>query len=252
MIPVVTACGSTVNTTGETSTTVTVTTDFAVGDRCLVFVACDNAETAGAAPFTTFTEPSGGTVSNVRSPNRTSGGTPNDGVSIALRQFEVTAARPLVTNDLITVNFTTSVAAKCIGLAKVTGIASGSASIITGASGSGSGTSASSGAMGTAPGRDDIVFGWVGSEHTTAPGGDSDTTNGSWSDLHALNAGSGTAATNIRLRVQYKVVTASGAQTFDSSTGNSDWVCAISGFAHQASLPHPSPSRSTRALIQAR
>lgn len=250
MTPVATACGSTVNTTSETSTTVTVTTDFAVGDRCLVFVACDNSETAGASPLTTFTEPSGGTVSNVRTSTRTSGAS-NDGVTITLRQFEVTAARPLVTNDLITVNFTSSTAAKCIGLVKVTGIMM-SSSTITGNAGTGSGTSASSGAMGTAPGRDDIVFGWVGSEHTTAPGGDSDTTNGSWSDLHALNAGSGTAATNIRLRVQYKVVTANGAQTFDSSTGNSDWACAIHGFTHQASLPHPSPTRSTRALTQAR
>lgn len=251
MIPAASDAGSTANTTSESSTTVTVTQDFAVSDRCLVFIACDNAGASGVSAISSVTDPSTNTLTSSRSANRTQGNAANDGVTVHLFQFQVTAARPLVTNDLITVNFSTNVAAKCVGVARVTGIMLGAANI-GGSTGTGSSTSATSNAYASGPDRDDILFGLVGSEHTTAPGGDTDTTAGSWSDLFALDAGSGTNATNIRLRAQYKVVTGASSQTFNVAVGSGDWACLIQGYYHRASLPTRSISRSTRALVQAR
>lgn len=75
---------------------------------------------------------------------------------------------------------------------------------------------------GTAPVTGDLVLGLGSFETSTVPTRDADTLNGSWADAFPPFAiVGGTAATNVALIGQYKLVTAGGQQTYNP-TGLSD------------------------------
>lgn len=99
---------------------------------------------------------------------------------------------------------------------------SGLATIVRGAVGksAGVGTASSIATSGTALVAGDLVFG--ASAWETEPGtditGDSDTLNGSWSTSLIATADTGSSPTSVTAHAQYKIVTATGVQTHDTSS----------------------------------
>lgn len=80
----------------------------------------------------------------------------------------------------------------------------------------------------TSVGTGDLVIGTVGYEQTTAVTGDSDTTNGSWSTA-VKSTTAGTTAAAISVANQYKIVTATGSQTFNPTVAG-DSAAIVAGF----------------------
>jgi hypothetical protein len=86
----------------------------------------------------------------------------------------------------------------------------------------------------------DVVIGVSAAEQNTEITGDSDTTNGSWSSNNETGwtTGGGSAA-NMSLKMQTKIVSAGGTQTYDTTSANTDWIqvafvlqpAAVSAFA---------------------
>lgn len=82
---------------------------------------------------------------------------------------------------------------------------------------------------GTALVAGDVVVGTIAGENSANPTADADTLNGSWSAVRALATSGGAANTNVTAGIQTKVVTATGAQTYNPVTAN-DSVAAVMTF----------------------
>lgn len=76
-------------------------------------------------------------------------------------------------------------------------------------------------ATNTAPLAGDLVVAASGWETGTAPTGDADTTNGSWSTIHSIASTGGLDQSNVTAALQYKIVTATGSQTYNPTNGTS-------------------------------
>lgn len=96
---------------------------------------------------------------------------------------------------------------------------------------SGAGTAAASPASGTVN-SGDLVIGMSGVEsRSTTVTYDSDTTNGSWAgNTQCLSNTGGSDATCTETNAQYKIATASGAQTLNHTVTNTDWVAILAVF----------------------
>ena len=112
------------------------------------------------------------------------------------------------------------------------------------ASGSTTGTSGTGApsAANTTPVNGDLVVGCCGAEDTNAVSmtGDSDTTNGSWSTIVQFGSTGAGAATNQKVGHQYKIVNATGTQTFNGTVGtstDSSAIIAVFAPAGYAALP---------------
>jgi hypothetical protein len=68
----------------------------------------------------------------------------------------------------------------------------------------------------------DLVVAGSSWETGTAPSGDTDTTNGSWSGVVSIATTGGLDTSNLVAALQYKIVTADGAQTYDPTGTNND------------------------------
>jgi hypothetical protein len=101
----------------------------------------------------------------------------------------------------------------------------------TAGTGTSTGGTPSAATSGTALVAGDLVLGGATFETNAAATDDTDTTNGSWSAGNKTNTSGSTAATNISVVLQHKIVTASGAQTYNP-TGAND-----AGSAVQAVIP---------------
>lgn len=107
-------------------------------------------------------------------------------------------------------------------------------------------------AAATAARAGDTAIGMEAIEYSTAgtSTGDADTTNGSWSTLAGPTASTGTTLAAVKVISQYKVVTASGTQTFNpthSVTASVDAVAILAIFAPPVGLP---PRRSFMPAVQ--
>jgi hypothetical protein len=70
-------------------------------------------------------------------------------------------------------------------------------------------------------------------ENNAVPTGDADTLNGSWSAIDGVATTGGSANTNTTVAMQYKTVTATGAQTFNPTGGVADSVAIVFALAPQ-------------------
>lgn len=210
--------GSGGNNTAATSLTITPASNFTAGSFGILAVAYDNAGSQGADPFITISDTPVNAwttrITVLNDPGAASAGA-------ALRIFTAPIST-LTTANTITVSFgATSVTAKAWTLVEVsTNVAGAVVSYLTGSQATGSGTTQTITTSSIT--INNLVFGALGQEGNGTRTGDSDTTNGSWST--AQSAGFGTTTGGQEIISQYKIVTATGAQTYNpTATALGDW-----------------------------
>lgn len=222
------------NKTASASIQVTLSGNFSVGDIVLVGVTADNAGTSGVSAISSVQDSKGNTYSQVYLKNQTPGNAANDGCTIALYQAVVSVA--LVGGaDTVTANFSPNVTAKTIDVLKMTG--ADAANFGTGTN-SGAGTTYSVAASPSLVSGEAIIA-YAGNESATAPTGDTDTSNGSWVNSGSnTTGGSGGDGTKVANLSQWKIVTGSGTQTLNGSTGaNTDWAAGYAVYHVVAVAP---------------
>lgn len=221
----VTSRGTNKDKTAGTSYGFSPGSNFAIDSLAVLVIACDNAGTNGANPITGVTDNGTGQGwAQRQTVNRTPGSVANDGCSCEIWTQQIGSGR-LNTTDTVTVAFgAVSVAAKAYTLIEVTAGGGTYARYLTGNTTSGSGTAFT---MTTASiANTDAVICGLALEDNSSGADDADTTNGNWSTGQASNTTTGGAATNIGTRSQAKVVTATGAQTWNFTVTNTDWAAA--------------------------
>lgn len=226
-------------TSNASTTTVTITTtaDVEIGDLLVVAIAADNNNATTPTFSAADNSAEAGTANAYTAIYRNSGNaTGAAGVAGAALYSHVTRRVP--SGSVITV--TLSVART--GKAAVASFWRYASDTTRGAAvtATGSSTSASSGANAN-PTSGDLIIGVVGSEHATLPGGDSDSTSGTWSTVNRV-AGGGSSAAGMSVALQGKIVTAAASQTYDSSCGNSDWIAITQAFVPDTAI---APSQVT-------
>lgn len=214
---------TTANSTSSSSTLVASNSVTAArGDYLLVCVASDNAGTSGVASLsTTMTDSVGNTYNLLSRTNRTEGGASNDGTTLGIWLAEVTTA---ISSGSITANFSPNTTSKAMTVKKIVTAANEKVGIYAIAGGfTGSGTAFSADAVSVPNGY--TIFGATALEQSTAATADSDTTNGNWSTAYTAAASTGTNSTSQAITSQQKLVTATGNQTYNTSSGSTrDWA----------------------------
>ena len=208
--------GSGSATSSGTTVSITTTAAIAVDDLVVVRVASDNLN----ATTPTFTCVDGGNTYTVQRQGAVNA-TAAAGVAGAILTSRATVARPI--GSLITITLSGSVAHKATYAESFTGVFNTVRSTPVGATGTA--TAASAGASGTVN-AGDLVLGMIANETRGTITGDSDTLNGSWSAQNFLrSATSGSDASCVTTAGQYKIATASGAQTYNVTAVGAEWLC---------------------------
>lgn len=203
----------------DTSIDLTVATTVPAGNLIVAAILYDNAATVGKptiAAASSIARMSGETNSwvllgRINHPSSTSIGAFAGGELWAIKTTVAwSAANYVATLD-------TAVTMKATVLAEFSG-AEVTARSTAGTAYSTTTTAASAATTGTTPVIGDLALGFLfGSNIAVAPAGDTDTTGGSWSTAIGVGSTGGSAATNNFGIVQYKVLTAASAQTYNSS-----------------------------------
>lgn len=215
--------GTVANTTGATTAAITVAAPGVVaGDTIVISGSSDNSGTNGAVQTISVADNSAqaGTANTytVQTPHGIADpGAANAGQEGWLAVCVVT--RPLATGDTITTTFANSTAAKAIRADQYSGVLT-STPVLAGTythTDNQTTTSTSVAASPNAPGQ--AFIGAVCVEGGTADSftQDSDTTNGTW--VNPGRIGAGTTTSGATLNPIYKIVTASGAQTYNPTLG---------------------------------
>lgn len=223
----------------SSGTTVTFTTNAAgvdAGDLLVVGVSADN-ESGGMGP----------TISSIGKPGGESaswavlifgdgggGGTAASTVVGSICAIKTTTAWPGST--AYTVTLSSAVTAKTTVAAEFSGVDNTVVGVAIGSGGVGVATSVTT--LGTAPSAGDLAIGLIYLETNAAPTADSDTLNGSWNAGVTNNTASGGGAANAAARLQWKILTASGHQTFNK-TQTTDGGAAL---VNLQAVPAPSIS----------
>lgn len=170
-----------------------------------------------------------------------SGITTSAGAGIWQRTFYVkTTAAIAVGATITTITFGSAVVGKAAVITGYSGVeATLRGNIVTGVSTAGTPSVVTAG---TALVAGDIVIGAISGENSAVPTGDADSLNGSWSAIATVvTTGGGAANTHDAAGIQDKIVTATGAQTFNATTAN-DSVASV-----LALVPTPPPTAPTSA-----
>lgn len=215
--------GGNSNNTSSTTFTLITAQSLAAGSLAVLCVAVDNSATSGNAHSTfTVTDTLGNTwtrrAAALIDPGAANAGhegaiftTPQDGGTI-------------VSGTTITVTFGTAATAKTMTLTEVSGTAGTPTFVTSGVGTGGTGTTSPTITTGSIPDGDMVIaalFLEAGVTQTITQ--DSDTTNGSWSTQQTFEIGSTTSGSNIAS--QFKVVTATGTQTYNPTLGLAGDLC---------------------------
>ena len=216
-----TALGNGAVTSSGTTVTITTTAAIAIDDFVVVRWAADNLN----ATTPTATCADGGntyTAHAFRGQNATGAA----GVVGGILATKATVAR--ASGSTITVTLSGSVAHKAVYAESFTGVDNTLRNAAVLASGASTTSTVTSGSA-TAG---DLVVGLNAVESRGAVTFDSDTTNGSWSTgVVKLSSTSGTDSASVEANGQYKIVTATGAQTFNHTNPSStDWAAMVCVF----------------------
>lgn len=208
------------NTTNAISyTTSNITAE--INSWLLVSIAIDNSGINGTASLLdTITDTSGNIYTLLSKTTRTAG-VSNDGTTLGIWLGRITT---ILNNGSITFNFSSDTSTKCYSIKKITVGNNEWVTPISISNGfTGSGTAFSASAISVISGY--TIFGATALEQSTAAIADSDTTNGSWSTAYTIAADTGTNSTSQSLSTQQKTVTATGNQTYNTSSGSTrDWA----------------------------
>jgi len=193
------------------------------GDLCIIRLSTDNL--SATTPTYTCADASGNTWTTII--QKATNATAAAGISGAIFASKITKAIPQSTGT-ITITYSGAVAAHTAYIETYLGFDITLRSAAVSAAGASAAASVVSGAVNAG----DLVIGMTAVETRTAPtAGDTDTLNGAWSNLVTFaNSGSGTDNTRVQVNGQYKIPTASGAQTYDNAVTNTDWVAMIAVF----------------------
>lgn len=213
--------GSGGNVTSATTVTATSSGAFAAGSWGVLVLAYDNQGSAGADNYSSIANDSRGNTWTSRQASLIDPGAAGAGACLRIFTCAQNAAT-ILNGTTVVVTFAAAVVAKAWVLYEVT--ASGTISYVTGNL-SNSTTLWTAGAAptitSTSIASGDMIIGGCGAEFATSSiTGDADTTNGSWSAIHAAASG-GTTSSGMCVGAQWKVVTAAGAQTYDCTIANS-------------------------------
>jgi hypothetical protein len=207
------------NNTAATTIGVVPNSNFTAGSLAVLAIAYDNSGGGGSDPYSSITDDAGNTwtsrTNGLNDPGAATAGT-------TLRIFTTTVGT-LNTTNTITVTFGTSTTAKSWTLTQFTSNTSGSSAdyLSAGTPTTGSITSVSSNAESVTNGN--AIFCAMGNEGNATITADSDTTNGSWSTQQTI--ANGTGVTGMQVASQYKIVNATGNQTYNVTLSTSgDWV----------------------------
>ena len=131
----------------------------------------------------------------------------------------------LVNTNTITVTFSAAVVTKAMSAASFSGLALISARDVT-TSASGTSTAPSAGPTATTEIANELVVGAIGTE---GPSGDTFTAGSGYSTTNFTRAGTtgGVADGNITIAPEYKIVSATGAQTADATITSRLWSAAV-------------------------
>jgi hypothetical protein len=207
------------NTTAATTIAIVPPSNFSSNTLAVLALAYDNSGTGGSDPYSSITDNAGNTwtsrANGLNDPGAASAGS-------TLRIFTSLVSNLLTTNT-ITVTFGSSTTAKSWSLTQFSSnTLDFTANFLSaGVSTTGSSTTPTSSITSVTNGN--AIFGAMANEGNATITADSDTTNGTWSTQQTQNNGTGT--TGMQVASQYKIVNATGNQTYNvtlSATG--DWV----------------------------
>lgn len=209
------------NTNKTTGTTVTLTTGAIVPIGALVVVtwAADNLS-ATTPTLSSVTDSKGNTytvIANVGSGSATAAAGQVAGIAVSRLTVALTAA-----DTISAIASSASTVVKAVDAAYFTGATIATRAAATTATGNGTAPSVNY----TAGVSGDLLIGVVGNQNNALPTGDADTTNGSWNVLGGVASTGGNAATNISVYSQYKILTATGSQTYNVTIASGQWSIA--------------------------
>ena len=205
--------------TSTATLVVTSAVSFAAGDMVVVCIASDNAGSAGAVSISSVTDSKSHTYTQRAVQNRDPGAA-NAGATSAIYTAFVTSA--MTTSDTITVNFSPNTTYKSAVVWKAS-VASTEFPKYLSNGGSTGNTANPSLASSSISSGDGVIYALAVESNATLTG-DSDTSNGSWATLYTDIGTGGTAATSMRVGSQYKVVTGTATQTWNTTITAADWA----------------------------
>jgi hypothetical protein len=216
--------GSTANTTSGATTIVTVTGNTTIGNYIVLRVAVDNSGSSGARPGLTVSDSRVNTWV-VGTGGLADPGAANAGTACYIAYCKITVQ--LITNDTITCTWGSGTpTAKAVVAEEWSGIDPTTALDVAETNTTGSSTAPSISKTPSAAGM--LFYACLSVEGPTSDTytEDADSTNGTWVSL--TRAGSGSAQTAQTVAGAYKIVTATGAQSWDPTITTEDWaVCAV-------------------------
>lgn len=234
-MPTATSYGTAQNKTAAATVVVTTTALIPAGTLLVLGVCSDNV--AAATPtISSITAVGGGTWTDRAGATTQSGATATAGTGVFVYCQTLYTASSVASGTAITVTFNASPAAKAVAVWGFDQMGQHvlRSTVVSAVSTTGSPSAATTG---TALASGDLVIGVVGSENNANPTGDTDTLNGSWSAVDGIATTGGAANTNTSIAMQYKVVTATGAQTFNPTGGVADTVAIVFAMAPMPARP---------------
>lgn len=219
--------GFVTNTTAGTTSTITVAAGgVPVGDTIVIYGACDNTGSSGVA--TTISVGDNRSGSNVYSLQTPQAIADPGAASAGIQGFFVVCpvVVALQAGDIITITYGNSTTAKAINAQQFHGDAS-TPTVVSGTYTTQNNQTGTTNTVAATPtGAGQAVCALIAVEGGTADSftEDSDTTNGNWVTL--TRRGSGTTTSGATLNSVYKIVTASGAQTYNPALGTARDHCA--------------------------
>lgn len=241
--------GLTSTAAGGFNPTITLTTgaSIAVGNTLILTASYDNSGTAGVDPDMFVVSSSvlatqfyyqdlrGNAWYRIAKVVRSSGGA-NDGAVADIWACLVTY--PFLNGDLLTLQFSFSVAGLNALVSEYSGLNARSYSVVTAVSSTGNGTTIGPAATITPTVIGQMVVGVAAVEDDVVITGDGDSTGGTWSTLGQFGIGAG--ATGNSIMSQYKIVTTTAAQDWKvTKTGASDWAALAVVFEAFTNVPSP-------------
>ncbi len=227
-----TGAGTAVAASGASPQAVTTTAALAIGDYLVALISYDNSGSSGADPMTgtIALTPATGALGAVASAQTGLNDPGNASLGVAAR----VVARPVTTaipsGTVINVGWTGTLVVRAVAFMKVSSAGTTSYVGNSGSVGTNSAIAAPSFVTPTANNGEGVLC-WSAKEYGTATGGDSDTTNGSWSSVYGTFTGA--TAAGQAAYFQSKVVTATATQTWNPTNGGTaaDWILGCLTFS---------------------
>lgn len=231
-----TSYGSAQSKTTSTTLAVTITPSVPAGTLLVLAICCDNV--AAATPTITSVSALGSDVWTARAGSVVqSGASTTAGTGVMVFCYTLFTTATVANNATVTITFSVTT---LVRTAAISGFKGASNTLRNTVASAGSTTGVPSVATaGTALVPNDLVIGVYGVENNAVMTVDTDTLNGPWALGNSIATTGSTAATNCATGIQYKNVSAAGAQTFNPLGGAADAVAIVFAMAPSATAGFP-------------